>query len=506
MSSIEDWQRLSPMSVVYLFLRGTLSIVRENLPLLFGAGAGVAVLDSVGLREVALLLGVLLASRLLLALWQYRRFTFRIDGDLLLVRKGIFEQSELKVRSVQIQQVLVEAPWHLRLFGLVRFSVDTPGGASTEVELPGIRPVTAAALRRALEAEDRVEDAGLQPTPNQTLHQTSTTDLIMHGLANNYAWVALLALMPLLHRLAQSQQDRLETIELPPWIDSVLDYPLLAAAGGIAAIVLILMIASIVIALLRFHGFRLERDDRSTALPRFRQTSGWASRREQILNSARLQVVEEVQTPIGRLLGRSQLLCRQIGNVQIEQDPNGQLFLIPGLDRDSSERLLAALWPDRVPATTMERVHPYYRRITWLRLTLISGALLGVMVQQTGDLRWGLPWVVLMLVFAGLAHLRWLAVGFAVQEGWLEIRFGLIGHRRSTFPAIHVQRVQIRQNFFQRRREVADLTLTLATGPITLPCLSEDRAWNLFEDILERIEQTGPAIASEQHLAVRLDS
>jgi len=503
MSSIEGWQRLSPMAVVYLFLRGTIGIVRENLPLLFGAGAGVAFLDAVGLREVALLLGVLLASRLLLALLQYRRFTFRIDGDLLLVRKGIFEQSELKVRSAQIQQVLVEAPWHLRLFGLVRFSVDTPGGAATEVELPGIRPDTAAALRRALEAEDRVEGAGRQPNP--ILYQTSGTDLVMHGLANNYAWVALLALMPLLHRLAQSQQDRLQTIDLPPWIDSILDSPLLAAASGIAALVLALMVASIVIAVLRFHGFRLERDDRSTALPRFRQTSGWASRREQILNSARLQVVEQVQTPIGRLIGRSQLLCRQIGNVQIEQDPGGQLFLIPGLDGDSSKRLRAALWPDRVAAAQMERVHPYYRRITWLRLTLISGVLLGVMVAQTGDLRWGLPWVVLAALFAGLAHLRWLAVGFAVQGGWLEIRFGLIGRRTSTFPATHVQRVQIRQNFFQRRRQVADLTLTLATGPITLPCLAENRAWSLLEDILERIEQTDLAI-SQQHLAVRLDS
>ena len=135
-----EWQRLSPWALVYLFLRGTVGIVRQNLPVLLGAGAGAAFLDAIGLREIFMLVGALLAISLLVSLLQHRRFKFRIDGDLLLVRKGIFEQSELKVRSAQIQQVLVEAPWHLRLFGLVRFSVDTPGGRPPRWNYPVFVP------------------------------------------------------------------------------------------------------------------------------------------------------------------------------------------------------------------------------------------------------------------------------------------------------------------------------------------------------------------------------
>ncbi len=490
-----EWQRLSPWALVYLFLRGTVGIVRQNLPVLFGAGAGAAFLDAIGLREIFMLVGALLAISLLVSLLQHRRFKFRIDGDLLLVRKGIFEQSELKVRSAQIQQVLVEAPWHLRLFGLVRFSVDTPGGAATEVELPGIRPDMASDLRRALESTDRAGGSGHRPPLQAALHQASATDLILHGLANNYAWVALAALMPLLHRLSQGQQERIAALDLPTWFDTLLEHPLLATSIALAAILVALMVASVVIAVLRFHDFRLERDDRSATTPRFRQTSGWASRREQILNGARLQVVEHVQTPIGRLLGRSHLLCRQTGNVQIEQDPNGQMFLIPGLQAGSCERLLAALWPDRVPAEVMEQVHPHYRRINFLRLNIMAAVLLAIAAWQTGEPRWLLPMLGLAPLFALLAHLRWLAVGYSVREGWLQIRFGLIGRRTSTFPAANVQRIQVRQNWFQRRRHVADLVLTLATGPITVPCLPENRAWTICEDVLERIEQ--PALEAD---------
>lgn len=492
--SSDDWQRLSPLAVIYLFLRGTFGIVRDNLPVLFGAGAGVAFVDAIGLREIAVAAGVLLSISLLVALLQHRRFKFCIDGDLLRVRKGIFEQSELKVRSAQIQQVLIEAPWHLRLFGLVRFSVDTPGGAATEVELPGIRPDTAAALRMALEATGRAEGPDREPAPEPTLHHASSADLILHGLANNYAWVALAALMPVLHRLSQGQQERLAALELPSWLDSVLDTPLLAAIGGLASLMMALMLASVIIAVLRFHDFRLERDGRSTSLHRFRQTSGWASRREQVLNGARLQVVEQVQTPIGRLLGRSHLLCRQIGNVQPEQDPHGQMFLIPGLDAGGSERLLAEFWPMRTPAPRLQRVDPHYRRIIALRLTILCALLLGFAAGQSGDLRWWLPMLLFAPLFAVMAHLRWLSVAYSAHAGWLQVRVGMIGRRTSTFPAVNVQRAQISQHYFQRRRHVADLTLTLATGPITIPYLPEDRAWAILEDVLERIET--PALPS----------
>ncbi|MCC5885472.1 MAG: PH domain-containing protein [Gammaproteobacteria bacterium] len=487
------WHRLSPLAVVYLFLRGTIGIARENLPLLFGAGAGVALFDAIGLREVALLAAVLLIIGFVVALLQYRRFMFRIDGDLLLVRKGILEQSELKVRSAQIQQVMVEAPWHLRAFGLVRFSVDTPGGAATEVELPGIRPATAEALRRALEPEGRVLDPAAAPTPNRiALHRASGIDLVLHGLANNYAWVALAALMPLFHRLSRSHEERLAEFDLPPWLEVLLEQPLLAAGGGLAAMLLTLMVASVIIAVLRFHGFVLERDGGRNMPPRFRQTSGWASRREQILNGARLQVVEHVQTPIGRLLGRSHLLCRQIGSVQIEQDPGGQLFIIPGLTARKSADLLAELWSGRASTATLERVHLHYRRIMWLRLTGVAAVLLGVIAGQVDDWRWWLLMLVFTPLFAGLAHLRWLSVGYAMRDGWLQIRVGLLGRRTSHFPAANVQRIQLRQNWFQRRRKVADLILTLATGPITVPCLPEERAWGMLEDVLERIE--GPVL------------
>ncbi len=486
-----SWQNLPLGALVYMFLRGATRLLRENLPLVFGAGAGVALFEGIGWTEaMAVVLG-LAAIGLLLALLHYRRFRFRIDGDLLLVRKGLWEQSELKVRSAQIQRVIVDAPWHLRLFNLVRFSVDTPGGAATEVELPGIRPATADALRSALERQDDdvVGDAALGEATSEPLLRVSTGALVLHGLANNYALVMLAAMTPFLNRLARAAEERLEALTLPEGLTVLFDHPLIAATVLLVALALMLVAASIAIAVLRFHGFTLEQQGGSTKQRKYHQTSGLFSRREQILSASRLQVVEEVQTLVGRLLGRCHLLCRQIGSIQSERDPGAQIFLIPALDRAQAAALLPAFWPAVPVRPTLARVHRHYRRITWIRFTATTCGFLTFAAWQVADLRvllLALPTLPLAAIFA---HLRWLAVGWYDADGWLHARNGLIGHRTSIFPMQHVQKAGIRQTWFQRRRGVADLTLTLASGPVTLPYLAEGDAFRLLEEVLTRIEE-----------------
>lgn len=485
------WQHLPPGALVYMFLRGAARIIRENLPLVFGAGAGVALFEGIGWTEAMAVVLVLAAIGFVLALLHYRRFRFRIDGDLLLVRKGLWEQSELKVRSTQIQRVIVDAPWHLRLFDLVRFSVDTPGGAATEVELPGIRPATADALRSALERQDEAVAGDATPGVEapEPLFRAPTWSLVLHGLANNYAWVMLAALTPFLNRLARAAQEQLEALTLPDGLSILFDRPLLAAAVLMMVLAILLVAASVAIAVLRFHGFTLEQQGGSTRQPRYRQTSGLFSRREQILSASRLQVVEEVQTLIGRLLGRCHLLCRQIGSVQNERDPGAQIFLIPGLDRTRAAALLPAFWPAVPVRPPLARVHRHYRRITWIRFSAGLLVLLAIAAWQAGDVRVLLLAVPVLPLLAVLAHLRWLAVGWYDAEGWLHVRVGLIGYRTSIFPMHHVQKAGIRQTWFQRRRGVADLTLTLASGPVTLPYLAEHDAFRLLEEVLTRIEE-----------------
>jgi putative membrane protein len=94
---LDDWQRLSPWAIGLMLATTGVSLLRQHLPLLLAVGAALAVSERFGWRE-ALLGGVLVVLvALLLSLLYYRRFRFRFDGEVLVVKKGLFVHREFRL-------------------------------------------------------------------------------------------------------------------------------------------------------------------------------------------------------------------------------------------------------------------------------------------------------------------------------------------------------------------------------------------------------------------------
>jgi len=497
----ENWQRLSPWAVGFLFLRVLVDFVRNNIPALAGAGAGVALIERIGLREVLLvsLVGVLAVA--LVCLIHYRRFAFRLVGDTLFVRRGIIEQKELKVRAARVQHIAIEQPLYLRLFGLVRLHVDTPGGAAAQVELPGISATLAEELRTRLLAGAReavvgadVDHAGDTSAASGASADTGTHSgvvlfranargLVLHGLASNYAWVAAAALAPFLGQIERLVRRLGADTAFAERLQWFADYPLAGALAGVVLLALTLVTASVVVAWLRFHGFELSRAD-----GRFRQRSGLLNRQEQTLSRARLQAVELVETAVGRLLGRSHIVCRQIGAVLPGEETSGRSFLVPGLARADARGLITEFWPQGQVAEDCLRVHRYFIRARIVRLSALGLLALGVAAATLGN-----PWYLaaapaVPLAIWPLAWLHWRVLGYCLQGDYLQVRRGLLGRRTTLFPVHNAQRIDLAQSWFQRRRGVADVTFVLASGPVTIPCLPRSAADHLTNLALYRVE------------------
>ncbi len=502
-----EWLRLSPWAVGFIFIRIVVDFVRNNIPALAGAGAGVALVERIGLREVGLVGLVALLAVALVCLIHHRRFGFRLEGDTLLVRSGIIERTELRVKAARIQHMAMEQPLYLRLFGLVRLSLDTPGGAAAQVELPGIPVPLAEALRDRLavgasatpgESRNPTTDAAPESAtaePAETeLYRITPGGLILHGIASNYAYVLAAAAAPFLGQIETLLRwlladtafaDHLQALGERPWLTG----PVLAL-GVLVALVTI----SVVVVWLRFHGFVLTRAD-----GRFRQRSGLLNRQEQTLSRARLQTVDQIQTAVGRLLGRSHLVCRQIGAVLPGQDSAARSFLVPGLARGAAADLIAVLWPGIDSTAPLQRVRREYIRALVARWS-VAASLLLIVLAALGASYWPLAGVVAVpLLVWPFAWLRWRAVGYAFDGDYLRIRQGLIGHRTVLLPVANVQRLAISQSILQRWRGIATVTFTLASGPVSIPWLSRTEADRLANVTLYRVESAAAAEAAGPH-------
>lgn len=491
--ALADWQRLSPWAVGLMLITASLSLVRQHLPLLLGAGAGLALVERVGWSEVGGGAALLLLLGGLLSLLYYRRFRFRLDGDVLVIQKGLFEHREFKVAARHVQHIAVHQPLYLRPFDVVLWQVETLAGEASRIELPGIHRELADVLGKTLQVanDTDVPSEELAGEPDAPAHPASRVryaltprGLVLHGLTSRSIYVIAAMLSPLVQPLERWLHDRLPQLDLLAWLP---DSPLVAVGLGMGVVVLALAALAVLAAWWRFHGYVL-RDEGERQV----QVSGLFHRHEQVLSLSRLQVVEWVQTGLGRVLGRGYLVCHQFGALG-GAAAESRRFLVPGVTLAEGEALIERLWPGSGTLPPLSRVSRVYRRVLWLRTLLGLGTGVAILVWLAGPVMlpswaWGLVTASLAVLAAGVAQLRWQALGWAQQGETLHVRQGLWGQRTSVFPLSHVISLRLCQSWLQRRRGVATLQLQVANGRLTLPFLDEPLARALADRLLASVE------------------
>jgi putative membrane protein len=501
---LDDWQRLSPWAIGLILATTGVSLVRQHLPLFLAAGAALTLSERFGLHEV-LLGGALLALvGLLLSLRYYQRFRFRFDGDVLVVQKGLFVHREFKLTAQHVQQTSIQQPAWMRPLDVVQWEVETLAGEAASIALPGIRRQLAEALETRL-GDGPVRDRSDEPAPpSPVLFRLGPGALLLHGLTSRSILVVAALLSPLVRPLEGWLHDQLPQADLWAWLPAS---PRMAIAVGIIAALGLLMLLSVLAAWWRFHGYEL-RDDGVRQV----QVSGLLHRRSQTLTRRRLQVVDWVQTGLGRLLGRGYLVCHQFGAAGGGEVAEARRFLVPGLTSAQTDALVTSLWR-RSTATPsfvapLKRVSPLYRRVLFLRLLLLGVAsLVGGWIIFPAWPNWalGVAPPVLVVVSLGLAQLRWRSLGWRLEGDWLRVRQGWLGQRTSLFPLAHLVSLQVEQSWLQRCRGVVTLQLHLANGRLSLPFLEQGLAMDLADRLLATTEGLLEAGVSQEAVGLNAD-
>lgn len=496
------WKALPVSAVGALYVNGIQRFVRENLIAFFGAGTGFAVSDSLGWREFGLGAGLVLLAGLLIALIYHRRFRYRVDDNSVHVRKGLFEQQELKVRFERVQNVGFSQPIYLRPLGLVRVTLETPGASQTEVNLPGIASGEATALRdlissaagREVEPGQSADAQAEASDANRVAFSASAAALFKYGMTSNQVWILLAVFgAPASNWVESRVSSWIEQLSASGFLDMEMltGAPLLLGLLVgllILSVALLLMVLSGLLAIVRFSGYRLVRET-----DRFKSRFGLLDVREKSLKLTKLHGIETVQTAMGRLLGQWHAVGHQTGAAQYEQAINNdRRFLIPGIDDDRRDSVVCTLRGRRWDAPDWEGIHPRFRSMLWGRisLVLVLAALL-LWALLPGHIVWP-PLVVLALngVTLGLVHLRWRRWAYGFDGTRMRIRSGLVGRKIIEFDLARCQQVKIDTSPYQRRHKLVSLTIRLPHGEQAIPYLPQTVADEVANLLLYRAESS----------------
>jgi len=434
-------------------------------------------------------------------------FRYRLEADEIVVREGIFDRTERHIPYARVQNIVQKRnPLH-RLFGVSELRLESAGGLKPEAVMSVIPLADALRIEHILRrhgADAGTDDVAAvsatdgEPVSSPILLRLPTAELLRLGLVTNRGWVvigagaaAIWQVVPEERGVARSAWRLVE-----PLIGRGAEYipgPLAFAASA-ALFLLVVMLAvkllSLLMAVVDFHGFTVERRGE-----RVRTESGLLTRR---VASARRDKVQRLLFADGwlmRRMGRQALSCEVAGGlIAANEDAGARLrWLAPIAPPTEIERIAddvaAGLLPSRMD---WQPLHPQ----AWRRM-FNAAAFWWTVVAVPPLVAFG-PWVL-----AGWA----LLLGWTLIEARAAARFGAWAFDGEVFA--------VRGGWLTRRWTLARIgrgqSVSLASTPLDrragMASVSMDTAGVRPGSFKLRVDYLDAAQARALHLALsrRLD-
>lgn len=408
-----DWQRTSPLAVLFYFGRGVKAVV-GNLATSIGS---VVTLVTLGQESIwYAVLGAVCALALLaaIAFARYWRFRFRLDRLGVRLREGVFKRKELDLQFDRIQGVNVEQSMLYRRLGLATVSFDTAGSAQQEGHLPAVTRQFADALRMRVERRRHpsLDDEDAPPQRPPALLQLGNADVLRVGLTDPTVLIGLAATPALLQLRDDPVWDAAERTADQAAAELAGMAPLVLGAlvaGALLAVLAVLLGATLVAAFLRFHDYTLWLEGGA-----FRSRAGLLTRKEVVMTVGKIQQLRLTQSWALRCFGRYRLRAspatsRVGGHGEGGELTATQTLQVPILSSDTALGLRQRMLPGEGEGLALlprdERFAPVSRRYIQARVialgvlpALLGGAAAAPFVGFAAG--FGAAWIALVAALA----------------------------------------------------------------------------------------------------------
>lgn len=490
---MENWQKLSPIAVVYFVINFIVRFFKDGLLNLMP----VLVIFITQVENYMLwgtvAVGVLTVLLIAYAIAYYFAFRFKISGHDVVLHTGVFSKQRTTLNFSRIQNVNLATPFYFQPFSLVNCHFDAAGSAQQEVGLPGVGLAYAEALREQVFAYKKVHRSEEQPTeevkptssavPVLTL---SNKEVVKFGLMSGMAFLILAVFAPFVEQLGQLIEVHM-VIPFVAKVEHLVSNHDTAVGVAVVSImlgaVLLLISFSLIGALIRFYNFELYQDGN-----KLKRIAGLLERHQFSLSKHKIQAVEIKQNWIGMILKRYTLMCRQVENSQYAKAKKGQSFLVPVLDKASVEKVVALCWqPIDVFNIPFQGIAINYFYKTFALFWCLP---VGVIALGFYLIEFPWFWVFLAALIPGclLTYLRYKRFGIYSDGTNMYIREGLIGTRVTMFPLFKTQKVNATQTPLMKHASLANFTVQLASGRLTVPYLPKTQVFDWCELALYRAQ------------------
>ena len=429
----------------------------------------------------------------------YFRFYFYTQAGELVIEKGVFQRNRLTVPFERIQTIsFQQGPVH-RLFNVVELEIDTAGSQGVEFNITALPRPEAERVRDYLIARrDEVRDergetldphaataATDEPTEaDDLLLRLSPRDLLRVGVSQNHLRTSVLILaffFSIFQNIGEAFRENYseaftgleDTLRERVWLLGIV------FLVGLLVVAFLLTLATTV---LRYYDLRFWRTPTG-----FRLLAGLVNRREQSANLKKIQVIRWRTNPLQRLFGIWTLQLQQAGSVAATRKTS---VAVPGCYAHQVTAVRRSYFPEESGLTFGSyQIHP---ASIWRR-TLYFGLLPGLLGAAVSYFVFHAPgWAIFFLLLIPFRYYWSRAYRrrfrYQVSRDGLRLKSGVITETWQLLRWSKVQSVELKQGRYQQRHHLADVTLSTAAGKLRIPYIELDRARQLQDFVVYRVE------------------
>lgn len=498
----ESWHHTSPLAAVFYLGKIYQDIAKNAVPSLAPLAVFLAAYEGDLMSKIIFGVTAFVLVTIIIAFLRYWFFRYRFADNSVLIREGVFKKTQLDIKFDRIQAINTQQNIVFRAIGLVTVKLDTAGSAKQEGYLPAVKTALADALKERIRQESPAMSSTREATSDtadeerrgvaaRTLLQLSAGDMVRIGLSSNRALIFLVFLGPIIEQFDQKIEESIDEGTVLTAVEGA--QASIADGIGLGLMILFgfllfLVVASIIGAFLRYHRFELVVDNDV-----LRSTGGLLTRHEHSVNLAKIQTVVATQNFMLRLFKRFRLQTKQASS---GRSGRGKNFVIPLCEPDRlailSQEIFGEEFPDVILEPTAAAFLPIAKQYVRSRF-ILTGILPATAFTALMSVPLG-PYALVFLLWIPInAYGVWRMYrryGVLVTQDGLALRRGFIGYRVTAFLHRKVQRIGLTQTLQQRCKGLATLRFYLASGSVKVPYVDFEKASELRDYVLYRIESS----------------
>ncbi|WP_124980445.1 PH domain-containing protein [Nonlabens xiamenensis] len=435
---------------------------------------------------------------------KYWFFQFHIEGDELILQKGLLQKERKAIPLERIQSININQNLGQRILRIVSLEVETAGSKAKELEIPGLDDSYARQLKDLLDGRKQQQVAASDTDleiPETTDEPELTTeiphsqakeslvmelgliDLLKVGITQNHLRSGFLAL-GVVFGFWYKIKDLVEALfgdvmEGLTWDNMISS----ASLGLMTTALLVFLVVSILLSLIttvnKYWDFRvIKRADHLEV------RMGLLNKREVKIPLSKVQILEFHSNPLRRLLGFKTALIFQ-ANSESQKASN---VSIPACTPEHQEQLQDIIFQEtrQAPLMTLASNPWSHARLNFYIMSVICVPL--AILAYWFEMYWGLAVPVVLLISSCFFAYQYGKFSFILKEADFAVfKTGWLFPKEMITPTYKSQAVEKWRSIFLKRRKETHFKLHTAAGSRGLRYLKEQEVDDLLNAVNNQV-------------------